>query len=154
LVTCSWLLPGSGRADEITSNGRGGGPWSDPTTWRGKKGPGPEDDVVIARQDVVLFDRNDDKVAYAETAVAAVGAVHALGLRPLGVTGALLSGTTGRASCRQLHIDPRGVLGFKPGGGKQTICVAGPVEAFGSIRLDARNQPDDRLEFRLVGRTP
>ncbi|MBM3993738.1 MAG: right-handed parallel beta-helix repeat-containing protein [Planctomycetes bacterium] len=47
-------------AAEISSNGLGGGVWSDPATWRGKKVPGPFDDVVIQKLDVVTFDRNDD----------------------------------------------------------------------------------------------
>lgn len=45
---------------EITSNGRGGGDWSDPATWLGKKVPGPEDDAVIQKGDTVHFDRDDD----------------------------------------------------------------------------------------------
>ena len=51
------------RAAEIYSNSTGGGTWSAPATWRGGKVPGPEDDVVIARDDVVTFDRRDDQAA-------------------------------------------------------------------------------------------
>jgi hypothetical protein len=47
-------------AAEISTNGVGGGPWSDPTTWRGKKVPGPDDEVIIRKLDVVFFDRADD----------------------------------------------------------------------------------------------
>ncbi len=47
-------------AAEIASNGLGGGAWSDPATWRGKSVPGPSDDVVIQKNDVVVFDRSDD----------------------------------------------------------------------------------------------
>lgn len=47
-------------AAEITSNGTGGGRWDDAATWRGKAVPGSGDDVVIAKDDVVAFDRNDD----------------------------------------------------------------------------------------------
>lgn len=47
-------------AAEVTTNGTGGGPWSDPATWRGKAVPGPKDDVVIQKFDVVQFDKNDD----------------------------------------------------------------------------------------------
>lgn len=47
-------------ADEIYSNATGGGEWSDPATWRGGKVPAAEDDVVIARDDTITFDRNDD----------------------------------------------------------------------------------------------
>ncbi len=48
------------RADEIYSNASGGGDWSEPATWRGGKVPAADDEVVIARDDVVMFDRNDD----------------------------------------------------------------------------------------------
>jgi hypothetical protein len=48
-------------AKEITSNGLGGGRWSDATTWRGGAVPGAEDEAVIAARDTVLFDRNDEE---------------------------------------------------------------------------------------------
>jgi hypothetical protein len=54
-----WSNAASGAA-EIASNGVGGGPWSDPATWRGKKVPGPDDDAVIQKNDVVIFDRADN----------------------------------------------------------------------------------------------
>jgi hypothetical protein len=47
-------------ADEIYSNASGGGDWSDAATWRGGKVPAADDEVVIARDDAVTFDRNDD----------------------------------------------------------------------------------------------
>jgi Right handed beta helix region len=47
-------------AAEVSTNGSGGGPWSDPATWRGKTVPRPKDDVVLQKNDVVSFDRNDD----------------------------------------------------------------------------------------------
>ena len=51
-------------AAEVTSNGTGGGKWDDPATWRTKAVPAPGDDVVIAKDDVIVFDRaNDGKVA-------------------------------------------------------------------------------------------
>ncbi len=46
-------------ADEIHSNGLGGGRWSDPATWRGGKVPTSADDAVISSRDSVLFDRDD-----------------------------------------------------------------------------------------------
>src|SRR6185295_7730642 len=51
-------------AAEVTSNGTGGGNWSDPATWRTKAVPAATDDVVISKGDSVVFDRNDggDKV--------------------------------------------------------------------------------------------
>lgn len=155
LVICYACPAAAARAEEIHSNGRGGGLWSDAATWRGKAAPGPGDDVVIARGDVVVFDRNDDQVKFVETGAALVGGVATVpGPRTLGAAAVLLAGVSGKTSCRQLNIDPKGVLTFKPNGGRQTICVNGPVESFGTIRLDARNQPNDFLELRLVGRTP
>src|SRR5262245_40173264 len=46
-------------AKEVTSNGLGGGRWSDASTWRGGAVPTAEDEAVIAARDTVLFDRND-----------------------------------------------------------------------------------------------
>jgi hypothetical protein len=64
LPTLSWvlilLLGNTGPAKEISSNGAGGGDWSDPATWRGKKVPGADDDAVVQKGDTVVFDRNDD----------------------------------------------------------------------------------------------
>jgi hypothetical protein len=59
IAVCSCLA--SGQAAEIYSNATGGGTWSDPATWRGGAVPGPDDDVVIARDDTVTFDRNDEE---------------------------------------------------------------------------------------------
>jgi hypothetical protein len=46
-------------AAEITSNGTGGGLWSSPSTWRGGKVPGPDDEVFLRKYDVITFDKND-----------------------------------------------------------------------------------------------
>lgn len=54
------LFPPTLRADEVHSNGTGGGAWSDPESWRKKKVPGPDDEAIISRGDVLVFDRNDD----------------------------------------------------------------------------------------------
>jgi hypothetical protein len=54
------LIPMALGAAEISTNGLGGGPWSDPMTWRGKLVPKADDDVVIQKNDVAIFDRNDD----------------------------------------------------------------------------------------------
>jgi hypothetical protein len=54
------LLAPSAPADEITSNGFGGGVWSDPASWRGNKTPGPADEVVIRKNDIIRFDRAND----------------------------------------------------------------------------------------------
>ncbi len=54
------LICGAAPAAEVTTNGTGGGPWTDPATWRGKAVPKPEDEVTIRKGDDVVFDRNDD----------------------------------------------------------------------------------------------
>jgi hypothetical protein len=48
------------QAAEITTNGTGGGPWSDPATWRGGVVPKADDEATIRKDDAVVFDRNDD----------------------------------------------------------------------------------------------
>jgi parallel beta-helix repeat protein len=55
-----YLLPSHAPAAEITSNGKGGGDWSNPATWLGQKVPGADDDAVIQKGDIVDFDRDDD----------------------------------------------------------------------------------------------
>jgi hypothetical protein len=60
VILACLLLSTSARAAEVSTNGVGGGPWSDPATWRDKKLPGPDDDVVIRKFDVVVFDRAYD----------------------------------------------------------------------------------------------
>lgn len=59
LLGCATLAS----AKEITSNGLGGGRWSDTTTWRGGAVPGAEDEVVVGARDTVVFDRNDTEGA-------------------------------------------------------------------------------------------
>jgi parallel beta-helix repeat protein len=58
LVALIWMSSPAFAA-EITSNGSGGGDWSNPGTWLGKTAPGPDDDAVIQKGDVVDFDRDD-----------------------------------------------------------------------------------------------
>jgi hypothetical protein len=60
IVLLALLSCGTAGAREVTTNGLGGGPWSDPATWRGKAVPRAEDDVVIQKGDAVVFDRNDE----------------------------------------------------------------------------------------------
>src|SRR5581483_539013 len=54
------LVAGGVRAAEVTTNGTGGGPWSEAATWRGGAVPGAGDEVTIRKGDAVVFDRNDD----------------------------------------------------------------------------------------------
>jgi hypothetical protein len=44
----------------VTTNGAGGGSWSDKATWRGGMVPKATDEVTIRKSDAVVFDRNDD----------------------------------------------------------------------------------------------
>lgn len=118
LIACAlaFILSTVGQGAEIYSNAIGGGPWTDTSTWKGGVVPGPEDDVVLARDDVVTFNRNDDK----------------------------------RVTCRQLMLDPRSVLQFKQGAGPIVLTVNGPVESYGTVKLDATRAAADRLELRFV----
>ncbi len=59
--TLVWLWSlGWASSAEIHSNGLGGGDWSDPLSWREQAVPKSDDDAVISRGDVIVFDRNDD----------------------------------------------------------------------------------------------
>src|SRR5215210_1032259 len=62
LILTAGLTTGvaTGHTAEVHSNGKGGGPWSDPASWRGKAVPRPADDAVISRGDNIVFDRNDE----------------------------------------------------------------------------------------------
>jgi parallel beta-helix repeat protein len=63
-IVVIFLAAGSTQAAEVLSNGFGGGSWSDQATWRGKKVPGPTDDVIIQKNDIVFADRKeDDKIS-------------------------------------------------------------------------------------------
>jgi len=57
---------------------------------------------------------------------------------------------TNRVSCRELHIDPRGMLSFQKGGPRTVLIVAGPVESYGAIRMDLGRFDDGAAELRLV----
>jgi hypothetical protein len=78
-------------AAEITTNGLGGGRWSEGDTWRGGKVPGPEDVAVIAARDAVLFDRDDAEAVTCKQLVLDPGSSFAfqsgLGKRTLTVNG-------------------------------------------------------------------
>ena len=53
------LLGGTaGFSAELYSNGVGGGPWTEPASWRGKAVPGTGDVVVVATGDTIVFDGN------------------------------------------------------------------------------------------------
>lgn len=152
-LLCLLFFSAGVNAKEIHSNGTGGGPWSEAATWRGSAIPGANDEVVISRGDAVVFDRNDNCVHLTETAANMVACTSlAEGFTPLAVTSVLLAGASERATCRTLSLDPKSQLSFKAGMGRATLCVAGPIEAYGAIKLDARNQPGDVLELRLIGK--
>jgi hypothetical protein len=60
-IALALALPcGGARAAEVTTNGTGGGLWSEGATWRGGAVPRGEDEVTIRKGDAVVFDRNDD----------------------------------------------------------------------------------------------
>lgn len=64
---CGWTMGlagvallggGAGFAAELYSNGVGGGPWTEPASWRGRAVPGTGDIVVVATGDTIVFDGN------------------------------------------------------------------------------------------------
>ena len=59
-----------------------------------------------------------------------------------------------RIACKELNVDPRGMLSFKRGAGKIVLNVAGVVEAYGAIRMDMSRSGEDSAELRLAGPTP
>lgn len=55
-------------------------------------------------------------------------------------------------TCRALHLDPEAVLSFRDSrGGRRTLTVAGPVESYGTIRIDGTGDRRGMYELRLVG---
>ncbi len=56
MLVCLLSLADVCHAAAISSNGTGGGKWSETTTWAGAVVPGPGDSVTILVGDVVLFD--------------------------------------------------------------------------------------------------
>jgi hypothetical protein len=57
-------------------------------------------------------------------------------------------------SCRALYIDPEGAFTFKAGDQRLALTVAGPVESYGAIRIDATESPRAVMELRLGGPAP
>lgn len=55
-----------------------------------------------------------------------------------------------KTTCRQIQIDPHGVLQFKADSQPHTLSVSGPIESYGTLRMDGRKSPDGALEVRLV----
>lgn len=53
-----------------------------------------------------------------------------------------------KQTCKELYIDPSGALTYN-GGGKRVFVVGGPVESYGTIKIDA-SQSNDLMEFRLA----
>ncbi|MEO6054414.1 MAG: right-handed parallel beta-helix repeat-containing protein [Chthoniobacterales bacterium] len=108
-------------AEEIHSKGLGGGDWSNPNTWTKGKVPQAADVAVIAARDVVIFDRND----------------------------------ADKPTCASLLIDPSGALIFQTNqtGEKHPIImnVAGIIESYGSIKIDASDDDKTHMELRLAG---
>jgi parallel beta-helix repeat protein len=57
------------------------------------------------------------------------------------------------ADCQQLYIDPEGILALTAGRNQLTLTVAGPIESYGTIRMDGTKSPRGRVALRLVGST-
>ena len=110
------LAAGPCAAAIIHSNGGGGGLWSEPDTWHGGAAPEAQDTVVIAVNDIVVFDRRD---------------------------------TTG-PTCRDIFIDPGGVLTFKRSDREFALTVDGSIESYGAIKINATDLSRGVFELRIV----
>jgi hypothetical protein len=59
----------------------------------------------------------------------------------------------GKTSCKQLFIDPKGSFTFKTGIGRAVCVVAGQIESYGAVLIDASKSSSDKFELRLTGAT-
>jgi hypothetical protein len=59
-------------------------------------------------------------------------------------------GLSGPRACKELSVDPNGSLAFKTGG-RRVLRLAGPIETYGVIKLDAAESADDQFEIHLTG---
>lgn len=105
---------------ELHSNGRGGGAWTDPATWRENIVPFSPDTVILTAGDTVEFDGDGQS----------------------------------EASCRRVFLDPRAALTFRDDGETHVLSVDGPVDSYGTIRLDGRQHSQGLLEVRFVNADP
>ncbi|MCE9592303.1 MAG: hypothetical protein K8S99_17490 [Planctomycetes bacterium] len=57
-----------------------------------------------------------------------------------------------KPTCARIQIDPGGTLAFRSplGDDKYTLIVNGPIESYGTLRLDATASPRGSVELRLV----
>lgn len=154
------VVVGIARAAEVHSNGTGGGPWSDPATWRDAAVPGPEDSVVIAADDSVTFDARAvaDGVGPAPAAgdaAASVAAPGSVAPAPAPAPAPVLAAPPAPMpnACKDLYVDPGGLLTFKPGG-RRVLALDGPLESYGLLKLDAGERAEDFIEIRLTGTDP
>ena len=106
-------------ADDVYSNGLGGGRWSDGGSWRGGAVPASNDLATISGNDRIVVDLKDPN----------------------------------RIACKELRIDPQGMLTFGEGAGRHVLLVGGIIESYGAIRLDMRRSDGDAAELRLAGTT-
>ncbi|MEO6848939.1 MAG: G8 domain-containing protein [Chthoniobacterales bacterium] len=53
-----------------------------------------------------------------------------------------------KATCDSLYIDPNGALIFKAGG-KRVLNVAGVIETYGTIKMDASGDEKDYMELKM-----
>jgi hypothetical protein len=54
-------------------------------------------------------------------------------------------------SCLDLYLDPEGVLSFKPGRETRALTVAGSIECYGIIRLDATGSSRQEMRLQFLG---
>ena len=55
-----------------------------------------------------------------------------------------------KPSCKGLYLDPEAVLTYHGKPGQLILAVNGPVESYGTIKIDGSQWPDSRFELRLV----
>lgn len=57
---------------------------------------------------------------------------------------------TDRPSCRDLYLDPTGVLTFPASEGSYGLRIDGEIDSYGLIRMDAARRPESRFALRIV----
>lgn len=57
---------------------------------------------------------------------------------------------TNEAACRKIVVDPEGTLSFITDGAEHVLAVAGPVELYGKILMNAAGSAETSLALRLV----
>ncbi len=55
-----------------------------------------------------------------------------------------------KPSCKGLYLDPEAVLTYHGKSGQLILAVNGPIESYGTIKIDGSQWPDSSFELRLV----